>query len=212
MNKYFDMVAAGWDQNPLKIERARLTAEKIQAIPFDSYKSFVDFGSGTGLLGIHFKDIFAQVHLVDSSSEMLRVAQSKLTAAQINNVTIHAVDGLAALPATHSAIATLMALHHIADTEQFFVDAHATLDTNGYLIIADLYAEDGAFHAKHATFDGHNGFDVVALSALAKKTGFHVHSVTPYYEIWRDNTAGERTSYPLFMFIAQKKASPGPCD
>ncbi|MEI8632883.1 class I SAM-dependent methyltransferase [Vibrio sp. PP-XX7] len=52
----------------------------------------------TGLLGIHFKDIFAQVHLVDASHEMLRVAQSKLTAARINNVAIHAVDGLTALP------------------------------------------------------------------------------------------------------------------
>ncbi|MEI8632882.1 hypothetical protein P4S72_14650 [Vibrio sp. PP-XX7] len=65
-----------------------------------------------------------------------------------------------------------MTLHHIADTEQFFVDAHARLDANGYLIIADLYAEDGSFHAKHATFDGHNGFDTAALSTLAKKRAF----------------------------------------
>ena len=204
MSNYFDAMADDWDKNRLKIERAEITAAKIKAVHFDSFNSFVDFGCGTGLLGINLKDTFTYIHLVDSSKEMLQVAQAKITAANIENIETHQTDKLSELAAKHSAIATLMTLHHIPDVSGFFSDAYRLLEDNGVMIIADLYEEDGSFHKNKSTFHGHNGFNISALTAIVEKAGFTVQSVEPYYEICKENFAGMKTAYPLFLLVAKK--------
>lgn len=188
----------------MKVERAAVTAARVKATDFASYNSVVDFGSGTGLLGVQLREIFAHVHLADSSQQMLRVAQTKLSQANINNISTHHVASLSELTSTHSAIVTLMALHHIPDLDGFFSDAYHALESRGTLIIADLYKENGSFHEHHPGFVGHNGFDVSELEAISARAGFSVQSVEQYYEIWRENDAGAAVSYPLFFFVAHK--------
>jgi len=197
-------VASVWDKSPVKVERAEITAAKIKEVHFESYNSIVDFGSGTGLLGVHLKDTFAHVHLVDSSEKMLQAAQTKIAEANINNIETHQVDRLSELTSKHSAIATLMTLHHIPDVNEFFTDAYSVLEDNGIMIIADLYKDDGSFHKHNPTFNGHNGFNVSALTAIAENTGFTIQCVEQYYEIWQENFDGVEVSYPLFLFVVKK--------
>jgi len=204
MSRYFDNLAEGWDNNPLKVERATLTANKIKEIELHTNNSCVDFGSGTGLLGVQLKDSFAQVHLVDASSEMLRVARDKLSDAQIENVSTHHVQGLSHLAGQHSAIVTLMTLHHLDDIKRFLSDAYLRLEPKGTLVIADLYAEDGSFHKHDPSFSGHNGFQPEQLIALAEAVGFSVEKVEPYYEILQTNFADQEVAYPLFILVARK--------
>lgn len=204
MGNYFDAMAGSWDKNQLKIERAKITAAKIKEVHFHSFNSFVDFGCGTGLLGIELKDTFTHIHLVDSSKEMLQVAQAKIAAANIKNIETHQATRLSELTAKYSAIGTLMTLHHIPDVNEFFTDACSILEDNGVMIIADLYAEDGSFHKNKPTFCGHNGFSIPALTTFAENAGFTVQSVEPYYEIYKENFDGIKTSYPLFLFVAKK--------
>lgn len=204
MSNYFDSAASDWDKDPMKVERAETTANKIKEIAFHSQHSVVDYGSGTGLLGVHLKDIFDNVHLVDASSEMLRVADEKIAAANIENIYTHCVDQLTKLGDKFSAIASLMVLHHIHDLQKFFTEAFHTLEDNGTLIIADLYKDDGSFHKHDSLFDGHNGFDIAELSLIAEQAGFVVESVEQYFEIWKENYQEERVPYPLFLFVAKK--------
>ncbi|PMH44488.1 hypothetical protein BCU68_03015 [Vibrio sp. 10N.286.49.B3] len=204
MTNYFDSVADNWDSNTLKIERAKITAKKIKEIPFSSFNSCIDFGCGTGLLGVQLKDTFAQIHLADSSNEMLKVARSKLATSKITNVETHYVTGLSDLASRHSAIVTLMTLHHINSVKDFFIDAYNLLEQKGSLIIADLYKEDGSFHKHNQSFDGHNGFDVIALSNIAESVGFKIEKIEQYYEIWQENFEGKEVPYPLFLFVATK--------
>ena len=204
MSNYFDSLANEWDSDVLKVERAKVTAQKIKTFAFNSYDSCIDFGSGTGLLGVQLKDSFAKIHLVDSSLEMLNVARNKLADYQITNVETHPVQGLADLTPSHSAIITLMTLHHIEDIKAFFTDAYELLKQKGVLVIADLYAEDGSFHKHNSSFNGHNGFDVDDLSKIAERVGFKVIEITQYYEIWQENFEGKKVAYPLFLFVAKK--------
>ena len=204
MNNYFDHVADKWDSNPLKVERATVTAKKINEVNFTSYHRLVDFGSGTGLLGMQLSNVFNEVHLIDSSSEMLNIAKTKIKHAGLSNIQTHDVNRLSDLAFNCSAIATLMTLHHVENIHQFFVDAYNTLEDAGVLIIADLFLEDGSFHKHNSQFDGHNGFDILALSDIAKQNGFIVESAESYYEIWQDNFEDVRVSYPLFFFVARK--------
>ena len=180
LSNYFDQVADKWDSNPLKVERAKVTAKKIKEVNFGSCHRLIDFGSGTGLLGMQLSDVFNEVHLIDSSSEMLNIANTKVKHAGVLNIQTHDVNRLSDLAFNCSAIATLMTLHHVDNIHQFFVDAYNTLEDAGVLIIADLFLEDGAFHKHHPQFDGHNGFDILALSDIAKQNGFIVESAEQY--------------------------------
>ncbi len=204
MSSYFDSVADDWDENTLKTERSKITAKKIKEVDFHSFNSCIDFGSGTGLLGIQLKDAFTKIHLADSSKEMIRVAREKLANSNIKNVETHYINSLSELSSNHSAIVTLMTLHHIDNIEDFFSDAFNILDQKGTLIIADLYKEDGSFHKHNPSFSGHNGFDVHELSNLAERAGFFVEKIESYYEIWKDNFENEIVPYPLFLFVARK--------
>ncbi|MFM2485200.1 class I SAM-dependent DNA methyltransferase [Celerinatantimonas yamalensis] len=204
MSSYFDRMANDWDKNRLKVERAKITAHKIKEIDFNSYNSCIDFGSGTGLLGVQLKDTFTKIHLADSSTEMLNVARRKLAESKIANVETHHVNRLSDLTSKHSAIVTLMALHHIDNVKDFFVEAYGLLEQKGTLIIADLYEEDGSFHKHDLSFKGHNGFDVQVLSNVAESAGFKVEKLEQYYEIWKENFDGKKVSYPLFMFVAKR--------
>ena len=207
MNNYFDNAADSWDQDPVKVERAKATAGKIKELELELYASMVDFGCGTGLLGLCLSNIFAKVILADSSSRMLQVAQDKISAVKIENVETRQVEKLSELTSQYSAIATLMTLHHITDIDEFFSDANSRLEHNGHLIIADLYQEDGSFHKHNPSFDGHNGFDVAELTALAERAGFSVQGVEPYYDLLHENFEGEVVPYPLFLFVARKTES-----
>jgi len=202
LDNYFDSVAKSWDDNPVKFERAEAMALQIRKITFSSNKSVMDFGSGTGLLGIQLRDLFSHVILADASTQMLAVANEKITAAKLENIETLQVNGLSELQGKQSAIVTLMTLHHIYNLNLFFADASEKLEENGMLIIADLYKEDGSFHQHHSIFDGHNGFDVDSLSLLAKNRGFEVISINHFYDFKKGDTV-----YPLFLFVAQKLAS-----
>ncbi|RQW64362.1 class I SAM-dependent DNA methyltransferase [Vibrio viridaestus] len=204
MKNYFDTVAHEWDNSPSKVERAEKTVEQIKQVHFPSTASCVDFGSGTGLLGVQLRGLFDTVHLVDESSEMLNVAQQKLSAANIDSIQTHCISSLSQLTGTHSAIVTLMALHHIVDTATFFREANSALEPEGILIVADLYQEDGSFHHHNPNFNGHNGFTEQLLREHALDTGFTVEKMASYYEIEKQNSYGELVRYPLFFFVARK--------
>lgn len=204
MDSSFDTKAAEWDDNPMKVKRAEQAAKLISEIQFASYSSIVDFGSGTGLLGMNLTNLFSEVHLVDSSRGMLNAAQSKIATAQINNVTTQQAESLSELQSKHSAIATLMTLHHIPDVTAFFREAYSVLDKSGTLIIADLYEEDGSFHKDEPAFDGHDGFNIEELSTIAESNGFAVQRVEQFYEILKKNYEGREVPYPLFFFVATK--------
>lgn len=204
MTSYFDSVASSWDDNPMKIKRATTTAAKVKEVEFVSVNSVVDFGSGTGLLGVQLRDLFTNVHLADSSAKMLEVANSKIESAQLENIQTHQIESLSELDSQYSAIVTLMTLHHIPNILGFFQEANRVLEEGGALIIADLYKEDGSFHKHVPDFDGHNGFDVTELKAIAEQAGFNVEQLEPYFEIVKENEAGEKVAYPLFFLVAKK--------
>ena len=205
LTDYFDTLASSWDSNPEKVTRAEVTAKKIKEVGFLSTKSLVDFGSGTGLLGVQLLDIFSKVTLVDSSRQMLDIAKDKIVAGNIPNIEIQCVQALSEVSAKHSAIATLMTLHHIDNIDQFFSQAFDKLEQDGILIIADLYKEDGSFHKHNPTYDGHNGFDINNLTTIAQNAEFDVLSVEKYFEIRQENFDGLKVSFPLFLFVAKKK-------
>lgn len=206
MNSHFDQLAQTWDQDPMKIERSKATAEQCKNVPLHENKSLLDVGGGTGLLSVHLRDCFDSITIADMSKEMLRVAQEKIEEAKISNIKTFTVkDDISEISDTFSAIITLMTLHHIADLDGFIGSAAKILNDHGTLMIADLYQDDGSFHTHVADFKGHDGFEINALSKKLAEADFEVTCVNRYFEIKKKNHAGEIQSYPLFFLVAKKR-------
>lgn len=205
MTRHFDQLAQTWDQDPMKVERSKETATQCKNVPLHKHKNLLDVGGGTGLLSVHLRDCFESITIADTSEEMLRVAQEKIDEAKISNIkTFVVTDDISEVPDSYSAIITLMTLHHIANLDRFLTSAAKILDDHGTLMIADIYQDDGSFHEHVADFDGHDGFEVDALSKKLADTGFCVTQANPYFEIRKETLTGEMRTYPLFFLVANK--------
>src|SRR5512142_1556542 len=89
----FDARARTWDDDPSKGERARRVAEAIAArVPSLSTRAVLEYGAGTGLLGLALRPLVASVTLADSSREMLAVAREKIASSGASNATTLYLD------------------------------------------------------------------------------------------------------------------------
>ncbi len=64
-----------------------------------------------------------------------------------------------------------MTLHHIQDIESLFRKLYQSLNSGGFLAIADLDLEDGSFHTDNSGVY-HYGFEFNRLLKLAEDIGF----------------------------------------
>jgi len=199
--EYFDQSARTWDDDPMKRERARLTAEAIAAaVPDLASRRLLDYGCGTGLLGFALLPRAAHVTFADTSREMLAVVAEKAAAAGATDRAVPLALDLAVDPppaARFDLACSLMAMHHVRDTEALLRAFHALLGPGGVLAVADLDAEDGSFHGPGA--DVHTGFDRADLAARIARAGFGPAALSTVFEVEKD---GRR--YPVFLAVARR--------
>ena len=75
----FDIKAKDWDKNQMHIERAEAIAlAMLNTISIEEQMTAIEYGAGTGLLSFNLKDRFSKIILMDSSREMVRMAQQKI--------------------------------------------------------------------------------------------------------------------------------------
>ncbi len=200
----FDARARTWDEDASKRDRARRVAEAIAArVPSLDEKSILEYGAGTGLLGLALQPLAGDVTLADSSREMLAVADEKIAAAGLRNVRTLHLD-LSTAPAPHlgfDLVCSLMTLHHIPDTDGLLAAFHRLLLTDGTLCVADLDREDGSFHGPG--FTGHHGFDRAELRARLERSGFRDVRFETALQVSKVTAEGPR-AFPVFLAIAER--------
>ena len=182
--RYFDLAAATWDEEPRHVERAATLFRAIDAeVGLTAEMDVLDFGCGTGLLTLQLASETGRVVAVDRSQEMLDVLRGKAEACRADNVSTRAIDLDAGdtLDGAYDLVVSTMTLHHIAAPLTLLAQFARVLKPGGNLCVADLDSEDGSFHGENPTVF-HNGFDRAALRELMSQAGFG--------EI-RDRTAGE---------------------
>ncbi len=196
----FDLAAAQWDANPVRVALARAVGDAIRrAVPLRGTEEVLDFGCGTGLLTLALLPHVAQVTAVDTSREMLRVLEGKLAESGIANVrTLHGdVAELPLADASLDLVASLMVLHHLPDVPAVLARLHRCLRPGGWMAVADLDREDGSFHPD-PTGVYHQGFDRSVVCAWLKQAGFARPAVCDAHRLER----GGR-SYGIFLATAQ---------
>ena len=206
MSQHFDQHAATWDDDPAKTRRAICFAEAICAgVPVHRGMPVLEYGCGTGLLSFALAPQVGPITAADSSPGMLEVLRRKIAARPEVDIRPSALDLLrdGLPPERYGLICSLMTLHHIDDTAAILRAFHDLLDDNGHLCIADLDSEDGSFHAYD--FNGHKGFDRVALGELCRAAGFAEVDFSTVFEIEKTAADGVMRRYPVFFLRAGKR-------
>ncbi len=200
----FDARARTWDEDTSKADRARRVARAIASgVGSLAARTVLEYGAGTGLLGLALQPLVREVTLADSSGAMLEVAREKIAARGIRNARTLRLDLTADPPPglRFDLVCTLMTLHHIPDTDAILAGFGRLLSRGGHLCIADLDREDGSFHGPG--FTGHNGFEREDLGARLARSGFRNARFETVFEVKKTTASGSR-AFPVFLAIAQR--------
>lgn len=202
----FDRLADSWDDDPARLRRAAaIGAAIMERTPAGG--TWLDYGAGTGALGLALLNHVDRLVLADSSEGMVAASQAKIAAAALQDrVRAIRVDLAAGdtIPDRFNGVASLLALHHIADAANAIARLAGLLLPGGWLALADLDAEDGSFHRHghsndaHRPSPAHHGFqrtDIAEWLAAAKLT--EVSFSTP----WREQADGR--DYPIFLALGR---------
>lgn len=201
----FDIKAAEWDNDPTHWDRSAAVAHEIKnLIPLTKEMTALEFGAGTGITSFLLKDHLKEIILMDNSTEMVKVMNQKIESSEVKNlkVLLFDLEHYDYETGKFDLIFTQMVLHHVSDVENILGRFHRLLNPGGYLAIADLYLEDGSFHG--SGFTGHNGFDIVELSALLNKQGFLNINHNRCFVINKKISITETRQFDVFLLTANR--------
>jgi ubiquinone/menaquinone biosynthesis C-methylase UbiE len=199
----FDLRAKDWDEDLMKVERARSISEvMMRKIHLSDEMKALEYGCGTGLVSFNLYKSLKSITMADNSDGMIAVLKDKINSQKINNMFPIKLDLSvdSAGDEKFDLIYTSMTLHHIIEVDDVLRKFSEMLNAGGYLCIADLDEEDGSFHGEG--FEGHNGFN---RDALEKKLGSFGLKTTHYeicFQMKRKHT-GDKV-YNVFVLIAKK--------
>lgn len=201
----FDERAATWDQNPVNRERSEAIAKMIrQKIALTPEMVAMEYGAGTGTLSFMLKDQVKEIILMDNSIEMVKVMEEKIRNGKVSHLKplFFNLETDDYMHHTFDLIFTQMVLHHVKDIKGIITKFYKLLKDGGYLVIADLYTEDGSFHGEG--FDGHLGFDPDQLSDQLKEAGFKHAVHEPCYLLKKPTDQYGEREFALFLLIASR--------
>lgn len=200
--------AAKWDQNPERLAAASAFLKAAASLAGERLGGRVlDFGAGTGLIGLPLAATARRVDFVDTSAGMLEVLRAKIATLGLGNVATHLgeleeLTGQALPPASFDAILTNNALHHVALIPPLLARLAALLAPGGALLVGDVAEEDGSFHAPNVV--PHNGFRPEDLGALLEAAGLRVAATMQHHTIRKACHDGVTRDYPQFLILAEK--------
>ncbi len=210
MNDAFAQKAKMWDSNPQINAMADLfSAELNKIVPDHSGLAILEFGCGTGLIGLRYAEKAASLDLVDTSPAMLDLLRNKAEA-QATHVTVHegtlsTLVGQAVAPESIDWIISNMALHHVKEISSLIEEFHRLIKPGGRVTIGELETESGTFHAPDVV--PHNGFDPHELSRRFEKGGFIPNKPHPYLTMPKEDNDGITRTYSAFILETMRPSA-----
>jgi tRNA (cmo5U34)-methyltransferase len=201
----FDLKAAEWDLNPMHLDRSLAIAKEIiKLVPLDKNMRALEYGAGTGITSVVLKDYLKEIVLMDNSVEMVRVTNDKIKSSEVKNLKAlyFNLETDEYKEDKFDLIFTQMVLHHIIDTDNIINKFYRLLKPESYLVIADLYEEDGSFHGDG--FDGHKGFNTDSLAEILRNNRFSDIIHKTCFVIDRKISDNEFKQFKVFIMVAKR--------
>ena len=205
---HFDEAAANWDAEPRRVELAKAVGEAIlRQVQPTRGMDVLDYGCGTGLLGLFLLPHVRSVTGADSSPGMLQVLEDKIRAGGLQRMRTERLD-LRHDPVPESRyhlIVANMVMHHVDQIEVLLTAFYQMLLPGGFVAIADLDTEPGLFHGPDvAESVYHHGFDRHAFKDRLYRVGFvDVKDVTAHV-IRKPIANGEIREFPVFLIVGHR--------
>ncbi|OAS85374.1 class I SAM-dependent methyltransferase [Metabacillus litoralis] len=164
----FEQMAKRYDTEE-RIELAKVIVKEVRPeLRNSKSKSLIDYGSGTGLISLELSDLVDSILLVDSSKQMLDVANAKISHKGITNSKVLYSDFTQETTELKADIVLMsLVLLHIPDTKNILQRLFNILNNGGKLIIIDFDKNDKINHPKV-----HNGFSHEELKKRLSEVGF----------------------------------------
>lgn len=175
----FEMMANKYD-TPERIQIAKVSSDAIREYLVDAKsKHAVDFGCGTGLVGMNLLNEFHSMLFLDTSPNMINQVKQKISDFNIQNADTLCFDlekeGLSDIRADY--IFMVQVLLHIHDVESVLSRLFDVLNEGGHLLIVDFDKNE-----KIASNLVHNGFNQAKLSDIMTNIGYrNIRSKTFYH-------------------------------
>lgn len=165
----FDGMAQQYD-TPERIKNTKVILGVIRKhLEGTQDKSAVDFGCGTGLIGLQLANEFHAVMLVDASQNMVDYVQAKIENGHIQNASTQCInlEGSTKNIGPVDYIIAVQVLLHIKDTRGILQKLYSSLKPNGHLILVDFNKNDNV-----SSDLVHNGFVQTDLTSILENIGF----------------------------------------
>jgi len=204
----FDEAAATWDKEPRRIAMMKAVGEAIlrDARPSKTM-DVLDYGCGTGLVGLYLLPHVGSVTGADSSTGMLEVLRAKIRDGDIAGMTAIQLD-LAKDPVPGDRfhmIVSSMVMHHVADVGRVLSAFRDMLHPGGAVCIADLDAEPGTFHPSDAALGvHHHGFDRGQFRERLAALGFQDIRTTTAHVVQKPVEDGSLRDFPVFLIVGRR--------
>lgn len=176
-NNVFEQMAKRYDTEDRK-ELASIIVKEVRTVLQNSEsKTFIDYGSGTGLVSLELADLVNSIWLVDSSEQMLEVAKGKISRKDITNAKVLISDFTQEVPELKADIIFMsLVLLHIPDTKKILQVLYQMLNAGGKLIIVDFDKNERINHPKV-----HNGFLHEELKSYLSEVGFVTTQINTFH-------------------------------
>ncbi|HAG42813.1 MAG TPA: methyltransferase type 12 [Clostridium sp.] len=165
----FEMIANRYDTSE-RIQIAKVSSDAIGEYLVDTKsKKAIDFGCGTGLVGMNLLNDFNSMLFLDTSQNMINQVNQKISEFNIKNVETLCFDfekeGQWDLHTDYIFMAQV--LLHINDVELVLSRLYDVLNPGGHLLIVDFNKNE-----EIVSDIVHNGFDQVKLTDIMAKIGY----------------------------------------
>ncbi|BCJ99040.1 class I SAM-dependent DNA methyltransferase [Anaerocolumna chitinilytica] len=174
----FDAMANEYDTTE-RIQIAKLASDAIrESLINGKEKQAIDFGCGTGLVGMNLLNEFKRILFLDSSQSMIDQIKKKITEYDIvkADTVCFDLEKEKSSPFHADYIFMVQVLLHIKETDFVLSRLFEMLNPGGHLLIVDFNKNEDIISDLV-----HNGFDQNELTVLLKNIGFQKIQSKTFY-------------------------------
>ena len=190
MNSRFDKDAITWDDLPRRVNLAKTVVENIKP-HLKKTDRVLEFGCGTGLVGINLAPYVKEVIGIDTSKKMVEKFNEKAKKLNLNAKAYQ--KDIFEIDSKFDVVVSSMTLHHIKDIKALNKKLQ---EITNKAFLADLVKEDGTFHTR-------GNDDVYHF-------GFSKEELKKYFDGWEMeyktiHTVKKHKDFPIFLIKLTKE-------
>ena len=148
--KFWDKIAERYSKRPVADEATYQNKLQVTREYFQPDMEVLEFGCGTGSTAIAHAPYVKHIHAIDISSKMIEIAQGKVEAEKVTNVTFErsTIEEFSVSDQTLDVVLALSILHLLENKEEVIAKVHRMLKPDGIFVTSTACLGDTMKYVK----------------------------------------------------------------